>query len=75
MFVNYLQLLINPLFIIKIILLIAMIVFIVFMLIILNQVRALSRTINQSTTAIVSAIGIILLLLGASLFLTALVIL
>ena len=75
MYANYLQLLINPFFVIKIILFIAMVVFAIFMLIILNQVRALSRTINQPTTTIVSAVGIIFLLLAVSLFLTALVIL
>jgi hypothetical protein len=75
MYANYLQLLINPLFILKIILLIMMAVFIIFMLLILNQVRALSRTVKQPTSAIVSAIGLILLLAAASLFLTALVIL
>ncbi|OGH05149.1 MAG: hypothetical protein A2W22_05765 [Candidatus Levybacteria bacterium RBG_16_35_11] len=72
---NNLQFLINPFFLLKILMLIMIFVFIIFMLIVLVQVRSMARTINQPRTAIVVTVGIILLLAAASLFLTSLVIL
>jgi len=75
MYAEYLQFLINPLFIFKILILIMIFVFIIFMLIVLNQVRSILRTINQPKTPLVVMVAIILLLGAASLFLTSLVIL
>lgn len=70
-----LELLLNPFFLLKIVFLFLMVFFMIFMLIVLNQVRSISRTINQSKTPLVIAFGILLLLAAASLFLTSLVIL
>jgi hypothetical protein len=70
-----LQFLLNPYFFIKILMLVMMFVFIIFILIILNQIRSISKSINQPKTPIIITIGIILLLAAASLFLTSLAIL
>jgi hypothetical protein len=70
-----LQLFFNPLFLLKIVFLFLIFLFIVFMLIALNQVRSLSKTINQSQTPILIVFGILILLAAASLFLTSLAIL
>ncbi|OGH08760.1 MAG: hypothetical protein A2152_00035 [Candidatus Levybacteria bacterium RBG_16_35_6] len=70
-----LQFLLNPFFLLKVMILVMIFVFLVFMLIVLNQVRSMAKRVNQPKTPLIVTIGIVILLAAASLFLTSLVIL